>query len=70
MEGGGISSDGDVGGGSNSSSSSNKKLRNVRGEQGYGCTASMLHGGLQVHGRNVTNQQDIYPGTYTTPAPL
>lgn len=47
MEGGGGSSDGD-GGGSKSSSSSNKKLRNVRGEQGYGYTARMLDGGLQV----------------------
>ena len=41
IEGGGDSSDGD-GGCSNSSSSSNKKLRYVRG-----CSASMLHGGLQ-----------------------
>lgn len=69
MVGGGGSSNGD-GGGSKTSSSSNKKLRNVRGEQGYGCTARMLHGGLQVHGRNVTNQQNIDPGSCTTPAPL
>jgi len=25
---------------------------------------------MEVHDRNVTNQQDIYTGSYTTPAPL
>ena len=47
VEGGG----GNSNNGNSSNSISNKKLKkNVRGEQGYGRTASMLHGGWRVTG--------------------